>query len=89
MQDPQNWTAARHGPAQQHPSTPKQVQEQDGLRKNRYHNNGMSPSPGWLPASLRCNGATIVMRLVARSNNFKLQPVLNRFRADAFIQISP
>jgi hypothetical protein len=35
VQRAQEWAAARHCPAQQHPATPKQVQEQDGFHEKK------------------------------------------------------
>ena len=50
VQCPQKAAASRHGPAQQHPAAPKQVQEQDGFRENRCCKNGKVTSLCWLPA---------------------------------------
>ena len=40
MQSPQKRAAARYYPAQQHPSAPQQVQEQNSFRENRCRRNG-------------------------------------------------
>jgi hypothetical protein len=39
VQSPQKTAAARHCPAQRHPATPKQVQEQDAFRQNSCRKN--------------------------------------------------
>jgi hypothetical protein len=48
VQCTQKTPAARHRPAQQNPTAPKQVQEQDGFRENRCYKNGTSTSLCWL-----------------------------------------
>jgi len=43
VQRSQNGAAACHGPAQQDPAAPKQVQEQNGFRENERRVNRLSP----------------------------------------------
>jgi hypothetical protein len=50
VERPQKTATARNCPAQQHPATPKEVQEQDGFHENRCCKNGTSTPLCWIPA---------------------------------------
>jgi hypothetical protein len=47
VQCPQNMAAACHGPAEQYPGAPKQVQEQDAFGENRFPTNSTVTPRCW------------------------------------------